>query len=159
MKKLWLFALVALAGICVGAAIDEGLRTVRNRKPPAKDPDNSELFQHRLRCRSVADDYIKANSDDSSSLFLERVDFSQSRHSCVATFIRWTTGKRKLERCNCFVEIHDYEAVDLLSGETLFSGSCVENEPDSHIFCGNGRDMRLDKERGKALESALSSKE
>jgi len=159
MKKLWLFVIVALVGICVGAAIDEALHAARNRKSQAKDRDSNELFQHRLRCKAVADDYARANSDDSSTLFLERVDFSPSRHSCIASFTRWTTGKRKLQRCNCFVEIHDYEAVDLLSGETLSSGECVENDPDSTLFCGNGRDMRLDAERSKALESALVSKE
>ena len=151
--------LVAVIGIGVGAAIDEGLHMVRNRKSLPNDRDNSGLFQHRVHCKTVADDYIRQNSDDSSTLFLERVDFSPRRHSCIAALIRWTTGKRKLQRCNCFVEIHDYETVDLLSGETLYSGDCIENDPESRTFCGNGRDMRLDQERSDALEAALTSKE
>lgn len=159
MKRLWLMMLVAVIGICGGVAVDEGLHAVRNRKSQPKDRDSSELFQHRLRCKTVADDYAKQNSDDSSALLLERVDFSPSRRSCIASFTRWTTGKQKLQRCNCFVEIHDYEAVDLLSGETLYSGQCVENDPDARTFCGNGRDMKLGQERSDALESALASKE
>ncbi|HXJ89128.1 MAG TPA: hypothetical protein VMS18_20085 [Candidatus Binatia bacterium] len=159
MKKLWLLVIVALVGISVGAAIDEALHAARNRKRQAKVRDSNELFQHRLRCKAVADDYAKQNSDDSGTLILERVDFSPSRNSCIAAFTRWTTGKLKLQRCNCLIEIHDYLTVDLLSGETLYSDDCVENDPESKTFCGNGRDMRLGQERGDALEAALVSKE
>ena len=139
--------------------MDEALQAVRDRKSKAPDRDSGQLFQHRLRCKTVADDYIRANSDDSGTLFLERVDFSPNRHSCIATFIRLGTGKRKVQSCNCFVEIHGYETVYLLSGETLYSDECFENDPESTLFCGNGRDMRLNEERGKALDSALASKE
>jgi len=159
MRSIWPFALVALVCLVVGAGVNEARHSLLNRKSEARDQSTSELFQHRLRCKSVADDYSKANSDGSSTLFLERVDYSPSRHSCIAAFTRYTTGKRKLQRCNCSIEIHDYEAVDLLSGETLSSGECFENDPDSSLFCGNGRDMRLIEERGKTLESALASKE
>ena len=151
--------LVAVVGVGLGAAIDETLHSVRNQKLAAGTLDSTELFQHRLRCKNIADDYIRANSDESSTLFLERVDFSLSRQSCIAAFTRLTTGKRKVQRCNCFVEVHDYETVDLLSGETLYGGECLENDPESSLFCGNGRDMRLSEERGKALDSALVSKE
>jgi hypothetical protein len=157
MKRVWLMVLVAVVGICVGAATDEALHTLRNRKFLATDRSGNDLFQHRLRCKTAADEYLKANSEDSSTLFLERVVFSPSRHSCIAAFTRWTTGKRKLQRCNCFVEIHNYETVDLLSGENLYSGECIENDPESTLFCGNGRDMRLSEERSNALASALVS--
>jgi hypothetical protein len=159
MKSLWRFALVALLSLCIGAGLNEALHAVRNRRSKSKSPEGGELFQHRLRCKTVADDYIRANSDDSSALFLERVDYSPSRHSCIAALIRWTTGKRKVQTCNCFVEIHDYQTVDLLSGESLYSGECLENDPQSTLFCGGGRDMRLNEERGKALDSSLASNE
>jgi hypothetical protein len=117
----------------------------------AGNRSNDEVFQQRLRCKSVADDYLKKNSGDESTLFLERVDFSPSRHSCVAAFTRWTTGKKG--------EIHDYETVDILSGEILFIKGCIENNPKVTTFCGNGRDVQLNQERDKALETALSSKD
>jgi hypothetical protein len=144
MRRLWPFALVALVGLCLGVALDEARHMALNR-------NNVEVFQQRLRCKSVADDYVKKNSDDNSTLFLERVGFSPSRRSCVAAFTRWTTAKRG--------EIHDYETIDILSGETLFSDGCIENDPESTTFCGNGRDMQLWKERENVLETALSSKE
>ena len=159
MKRMWPFVLVGLVCLVVGAGLNETRHSLLKRKSEVKDRDTHELFQHRLRCKSVADDYIKADSDDSSTLFPDRVDYSSSRHSCIATFIRYTTGKRKVQHCNCFIETHDYETVDLLSGETLFSDFCEENDSESRWFCGNGRDMKLNEERGKALESALTSKE
>lgn len=161
MNRMWPFALVGLVCLCVGVGLDEARHSLLKRRPDPKEKakNTEELFQYRLRCKGAADDYVNANSDENSTLFLERVDFSPSRHSCIAAFTRWTTGRRKLRRCNCLIEIHNYEAVDLLSGETLSSGTCFENDPDSSLFCGNGRDLQLGEERSKALESALTSQE
>jgi len=150
-KQLWKLLLVVLAALCVGAALDETLHVIRDRKAKAADRDNDEVFQQRLQCKHLADDYVRKNSDDNSTLFLERVDFSLSRRSCVAAFTRWTTAKRG--------EIHDYETIDIVSGETLFTAGCIENDPKATNFCGNGRDMQLSQERKKALEDALAKSE
>jgi hypothetical protein len=148
MKRFWQFALVGLIGICVGAALDETLHTVRNRKSQAQEQVSKELFQRRLRCKSEADEYAKKQSDDTSSFVLEQVEYSPVRHSCVASFTRITTGKR--------LELWSYETIDILTGESLFSEECVENVPSDRRFCGNGRDMALRKGREDALATTQS---
>jgi hypothetical protein len=151
MKRLWPFVLVALISLCLGAALDEAMRTVRNRQSRARDRDGDEVFQQRVRCKSLADDFVKKSSDDSTTLFLERVEFSSARHSCIGAFMRVLAGKRGT--------VYSYEAIDILTGEALYSGTCVGNDANSRIFCGNGRDMELTGERNKTFADALSSKE
>lgn len=51
------------------------------------------------------------------------------------------------------------KTIDIVSGEILFTGVCIENDPKATNFCGNGRDMQLGQERKKALEDALSKSE
>jgi len=151
MKGLWQLVVSALLGFCVGAALDETLHTIRNRQAKAKDRDSNEVFQRRVRCKSLADDFVTKATDDNTSLFLERIEFSPARHSCVGAFTRAMSGKRGT--------LYSYEAIDILTGETLYSGECAENDATSFIFCGNGRNMELIDKRDKTLEAALSSKE
>ena len=148
MKKFWMLVLIAIGGMCLGAALDEALHIVRNRQSQARERDDSELFQRRLRCKSEADDYARKSSESNSELMVEKVEFSPARRSCVASFTRITSGKR--------LEIWGYETIDILTGETLFSEECIENDPNDRRFCGNGRDMDLRKGRENALAAALS---
>jgi hypothetical protein len=138
--------LIALFGICAGAALDEAMHVVWNRKSQARERGGNELFQQRLRCKSEADDYARKSSESNNTLALERVEYSPVRRSCVASFTRITSGKR--------LELWSYETIDILTGETLFSDGCVENDPSDRRFCGNGRDMKLRKGRDDALEAA-----
>jgi hypothetical protein len=149
MKRFWQFALVAAIALGAGAALDEGLHAVRNRKTPSADLGSNELFQRRLRCKTEADEYARKASEDNSSLMLEKVEFSPARRSCVAEFTRIISGKRG--------DIWSYETIDILTGETLFSDDCMENDTRSTIFCGNGRNMQLRKSRDRALNEALSN--
>src|SRR5437868_15496676 len=143
MKRLWHFALVALLGLCAGVALDEAWHAFRDRA-------DAEVFQHRLRCRTLADAYTKNNSDEYTTLDLERIDFSPNRHSCVAAISRAMSDRRGN------VWSYGYETVDIITGETLFSGSCIENNAQASTFCGNGRNMKLREKRDKELETALS---
>jgi hypothetical protein len=148
MKRFWQLLLVALLGISVGAAFDETLHTIRNRKAQDASRDGNELFQRRLRCKREADDFARKASESNSSLVPEKVEYSPSRHSCIASFTRITSGKR--------MELWSFETIDILTGESLFSDDCVENDPSNKRFCGNGRDMNLRKGRDDALEATLS---
>jgi hypothetical protein len=142
--RLWQFLLIALAGLCIGAALDEGLHAIRNRS-------GDEVFQQRLHCRTFADAYVKKNSDANTSLILERVDFSPGRRSCVATISKaanWGRG----------TTWWSYETVDIVTGEMLFKGDCNGNDAKATSFCGNGQDMELMQKRDKALETALSQR-
>jgi hypothetical protein len=146
-NKLWLVATVALLGLCVGAALDEAIHAVLNRKSESRDRENNELFQQRLRCRNEVDAYMRSTSDDGNGPpMLEVVEFSPLRHSCVAEFTRILHGKR--------AEIWTYETVDILTGESLFSDLCLIGGDPSNS-CDNGRDMQLKAERDKALKDVL----
>ena len=79
---------------------------------------------------------------------LEKVEFSPARRSCVGEFTRITAGKR--------AEVWSYETIDILTGEILFSGDCIQNDPNASTFCGKGRDMQLREDRDKVLNDALS---
>src|SRR6266496_296725 len=147
MKPFWKFVLVLLVGLCVGGGLDETLHVLRDRKANAATQSSNEAFQRRLQCKHLADDYVQKNSDESTSVFLDRVEFSPARHSCIAAVTRAKSGNR--------ITLYEYEAVDILTAETLFSGECNENDANSRIFCGNGRDVQLMDKRDKALEAAL----
>jgi hypothetical protein len=147
MKRFWIFALLT-TGICGGIVVDEGLRTIRTHKSKAQNLNRDELFQQRLRCKSVADAYAKESSQGNVSLVAEKIEFSPSRRSCIVEFTRITAGKR--------AEIWSYETIDVLTGESLYSEDCIENDPKASRFCGNGRDMNLKDGRDKALADAVS---
>jgi hypothetical protein len=128
-----------MVGILSGAFTSEALHMVR-------DKHRHEVFDERLRCKSLADAYIKANSDEHSYLMLERVDFSPSRNSCIATS-RGTNLQDGDER---------YFVVDVISGERLFNRGCSGDET-SKSYCGNGRNGALKDERDKTFERAVGS--
>jgi hypothetical protein len=150
MKQSWKFTLVVLVGLSLGAGLDETLHIIRDRKA-GTNPVSDETFQQRLQCKRLADDYVQKNSDDNTSVFLERVEYSPARRSCIAAVTRAKSGNR--------ITLYEFGAVDLLTAETLFSGECDENDANSRIFCGNGRNMQLIDKRDKTLEAALTSKD
>lgn len=140
MKRPWQFALVAVASLSIGAALDE----VRHR---IRDQHSAEIFEQRVRCRSLADEYAKKNSDNNNTFFVDHVDFSPSRHSCIAA-----TLNARGEPGDTF---WTYQTVDIITGERLFTGECSDNDKSS-IFCGNGRNVQLGEKRDKAMETTLS---
>jgi hypothetical protein len=149
MKRLWKFVLVLIVGLCLGAGVVETLHVIKDRKAKADTQNSDGAFQRRLQCKHLADDYVTRNSDDHTSLLLDRVDFSPTRHSCIVALSRTSSGHG--------ITLYSYDTVDILTAETLFSGECDENEPNSRIFCGNGRDIQLMEKRDKTLEAALKS--
>src|ERR1035441_2561498 len=77
-RKITIMALIA--GIVLGAAATEGFNVYRQSH-------DSQIFQERLRCKAVADAYVKEeNSTDPEhvSWILDKVDYSPARNSCVA---------------------------------------------------------------------------
>lgn len=144
--RLWRLVIVAIVALCAGAALDEGFHALRNGR--AKSMVSAEAFQRRLRCKSLADQYVKQSSDDNSTMFVDRVEISPARNSCIAAVSRAEHGQRGT--------LWSYETVDILTGETLFTGLCNQNDQRSPLFCGNGRDTQLMDKRDKALEAALS---
>ncbi|MGO9274049.1 MAG: hypothetical protein ACLQOO_28065 [Terriglobia bacterium] len=109
--------MAVIAGIVLGAAATEGFNVYRQSR-------DSQIFQERLRCKAVADAYVKENITDKNSTEpikiyweLDKVDYGPGRNSCVAELESnyYSPG-----------EVSHVENVkDLLSGETLFSVSCT----------------------------------
>jgi hypothetical protein len=108
-----------IAGIVLGAAATEGFNVYRQSH-------DSQIFQERLRCKAVADAYVKENSTDKNSteprgvfLTLDKVDYSPARDSCVADL--------ESVHYNPYGVLRTEMVEDLLSGETLFSLNCTED--------------------------------
>lgn len=112
-RKITIMALIA--GIVLGAAATEGFNFYRQSH-------DSQIFQERLRCKAVADAYVKEeNSTDPEHVFvdLEKVDYSHARNTCVAEV------EKTLYASSGYVITETVQ--DLLSGETLFSTACTKD--------------------------------
>jgi hypothetical protein len=118
-RKVTIAAL--MIGIVLGAAGTEGFNVYRHSH-------DSQTFQERLRCKAVADAYVRENSTNFKkdpnpvigvTVTLDKVDYSLARNSCVA----------ELETTNWFprAALEKSSVQDLLSGETLFSAKCTED--------------------------------
>jgi hypothetical protein len=129
---------LAVAGFMVGRA---------HPAHPARQ-SQEEIFKNRFTCDNLAGTYVKAESDDITSVSVVRVDFSPAHNSCIAS----TFGSRNFR--DKFT-LMDYKVVDLMSHEELFSESCDETRPGAHDFCGNGRNSDLMRQRDKAFDDAM----
>jgi hypothetical protein len=141
MKRLWPFALVALVSLCLGVVLDEVAHSARNR-------NNAETFEQRLRCRSLADAYEKKESNTDATVIIEKVDFSRMKRSCIATVTRASGIAQS--------PVWFFQTLDLVTGDELYSEWCSEKSPDPRFSCGNGRNIELMRKRDEVLEGALS---
>jgi hypothetical protein len=124
-RKITIIALTG--GIVIGAAATEGFNVYRQSH-------DSQIFQERLRCKAMADEYVKKKSDkdctddsarsDGITMCLDlipgQVDYSPARNSCVAGVETTTVIRGSRPILTETVE-------DLLSGETLFSAKCTKD--------------------------------
>jgi hypothetical protein len=155
-RKITTMALIT--GIVLGAAATEGFNVYRQSH-------DSQIFQERLRCKAVADAYVKENSSDTEgitewvSLIPGQVDYSPARNSCVAGVetTHVVRGSRPMR------PISEATVEDLLSGETLFSakcpGDCVGVEvmfvkrAFDYVMNNASEPIELEKEMATYLES------
>jgi hypothetical protein len=120
IRKITIVALIA--GILLGAAATEGFNVYRQSH-------DGRIFQERLRCKAVAEAYVKENSSDFKedplaksgvTVALDRVDYSPARNSCVAE-LETSYYSQRIALANC----ENLSVRDLLSEETLFSAKCT----------------------------------
>jgi hypothetical protein len=130
MRRATKVASLLVLGIVIGAGGSETLHVIRDRY-------RTEFLEQRLRCKGLADAYVAKNSDEMTSIFLDRSDFSTRRNSCVAAVTRVS------------LQTTHYEVVDILTSETLFFGKCSDREDSKSFWCGNGRNDKLMDERDK----------
>ena len=131
LKKIIIPVLFLIAGLAIGGGSVE----LNHRRVESK---SKELFQQRIRCKSLADRYARENTSGNQAAILEMVDFSPSLNSCIAKF-------HTLEN-----DYRDWELVDLLSGKETSMGGCFESRN-----CGNGKDMKLDADLEAAFRMAV----
>lgn len=129
---------VFVLGLLVGAVFVEGIQIIR-------DHNRREIFEQRLKCKNLAEDYVKANSDNYTSVFLDRADFSTSRNSCIASTNEYSGS----------AQFTTYQVVDVVTGELLSTDFCDNHDSQSTSFCGNGRNMKLRRERDEAFDKVV----
>ena len=110
--------IMALAGFVLGGAATEGFNVYRQSH-------DSRIFQERLRCKAVAEAYVKENSTDLKedplsgfTLTVIKADYSPARNSCVAELDTAFWGPRG-------VALDIFNVQDLISRETLFQARCT----------------------------------
>jgi hypothetical protein len=132
--------IVLVIGILLGSIAVEAIHIIR-------DKHRHEVFEERLRCKGLADAYLKAETEEDSYTTLDRVDFSPSRNTCIVA-TRQLIYRHWSER---------FAVVDVISGESLFHGWCTGDDATSKSYCGNGGNVRLKSERDKVFDKAIGS--
>ena len=138
-----------LAGLVLFVLLVVGIVTQGQPSPEAQDL--SEILDSRLRCRGIADSYVRENTDARGTVAADRADYSPARNSCIASVF----GSSRPGGSTRSVTSVDYKVIDLLSGDVLFAGSCNNSDSKVADFCGNGRGVSLRDERDKAFALAL----
>ncbi len=122
-KKMWLCAVV---GVLLGAAVIQTAHVITDR-------DSRELFGQRLRCKAMADKYVRDRSAVGGKVVLSRVEFSRRRGSCIAS----TSEQLGLDVATAaqlgIVQkpsdyIYSLNVVDLLTGEDLVTRTCTGSD-------------------------------
>ena len=77
------------------------------------DRNSRELFGQRTRCKALADKYVKEHVSPYNMVVVDRIDFSHSRSSCIASTDEQLGPIQKTS------PDWTYKVVDLLTGEDL----------------------------------------
>jgi len=124
------FALVfALGLICGGGGVELYHRS----------HDEQAMFDQKMRCRALAEEYVKKRTDSGIGAALQRDDYSPARNSCIAEETDEIVGTGQI--------IWSFAIVDVVTGQQLFFTSCHEIIGD----CSN----QATAARDKAFEAAL----
>jgi hypothetical protein len=137
MNRTIRVVLLLIIGVVIGAGGSEGFRILR-------DTHRQNTFQRKLRCKQLAESYVRSNSDDMTAVSFERSGFSTHLNSCVAATTK-----------TFMVDSRDYEVIDVISGDTLYSGNCFSNTTSGSNWCGNGRNLQLLGERDKIFDETV----
>lgn len=133
-------AIAFVSGLVIGLAAAY-VHSYFKLKPAARPSalSSQELLKERVRCKGLADTFVKSRSNADTTMFLEMVDYSPSRASCIAA-VHSATSAGKVA-----IDVMDYEVIDVLTNESLYWDSCRYSKGD----CGGGKDMAFVKERDR----------
>ncbi len=131
-RSLW-FAIMFFSGAVCGVI---SVRVLN------RSHDEQALFSRKLRCQAIARDFIQKRSDQVFSAFLDRVDYSAARRSCIA------------EETDTISEpgstLWAFNLMDVVTGEQLFSAACTTMTGD----CSSKASAARDQEFQNALRSS-----
>ncbi|HEY1806662.1 MAG TPA: hypothetical protein VGG45_19485 [Terracidiphilus sp.] len=138
-RKIFVPVFTAILGLLVGAgAVEFADHRI--------DQQSKERFAQKARCKSLADQYIRGNTDIYKGLGLEKADFSEAHNTCFAAINSYATYGNESQQ--------SWELVDLLSGEVTTIGSCSVRRD-----CGGGRDIRFSNRLNAVFKSAIDGTE
>lgn len=123
-------------------------RDLARERGTARDRSRAEIFQQRIRCRSLADAFTRRETNESTTAFLDRVDFSVSRNSCIVSI---SAANSRTVYGTPMPTRWDYTVTDLLSLEVLWSDFCTENRD-----CEGGKNIGLMQQRAAVFERAVA---
>jgi hypothetical protein len=135
-----------LLGCLIGAGLVQTIHVANARK-------SAGVFGQRLKCKDLAENYQKENSDEYRQIILIRVDFSPVRNSCVAAVEEISTAVSRQNRYDHF------KVIDLVSGQGLFRETCREGRDavGQSDYCGNGKNSAMARARDEFLDRELKS--
>ena len=134
MNRLALYGALVLTGAVIGSGAVLGLQARRQA-------ERNEVFAQRVRCEGLAQAHAKSVSTDSTSAFIERVDFSVPRNTCLAAVDTYREGHSGLTYVS--------EVLDLLTKEVLFTDFCFGDN------CGGGHNSAITAKRDEAFATLL----
>lgn len=141
-RRIWIaVALTFLIGLALGGGTVQIYHVVRANAA-------KEAFNQKVRCKELAEGYIRQQSNESTSVSLQDVDYSATADSCVGYFHVWEDvgNRNKYNR-------REWQVVDLLTGKTLYDNECREE-----TNCGGGTDIKSDEEAEAAFDEAVTGK-
>jgi hypothetical protein len=103
---------------------------------------SKQKFEQRIRCKSLADGYVRKESNETEGVLLREVGYSSIHNSCFAAVTTYSDP------------FQGWELVDLLSGETTQIGTC-----NVQRNCGNGNDMKDAADLDIAFKRAIDGTE
>jgi len=130
-RRFTQFALVFVVGLLFGGGGTEAYH---------KSHDAQAIFQQRVRCRNLAEEYVKKRVESGVGATLQRDDYSPQRNSCIAEETDEMPGTQSM---------WSFAVVDVLTGQQLYFDTCHEIIGD----CSN----RVTAARDKAFEEALTN--
>ena len=141
-RGLIIGTLVFLVGLAIGGGIVESYHRSQAKRA-------QELFSQRFRCKTLADQYVKRESSESTAIILNNVDYSVLSNSCVGYFDRI----EDIPREHYLTQDNISLVIDLLTGEELYQDHCIEDTD-----CGRGNDFRIMREAKAAFDEAVNNK-
>lgn len=133
-RKIAVPALTALLGLLVGGTSVECAHRYHDRS-------SKEAFAQRMRCRTLADKYVRSNSNEDVSVTLQKVDYSPASNTCFAGFETWISSSLGNEV--------SWDLVNLLTGEETPIGICNLSQ------CGEGPNIHYEDRLDVAFKNAI----